>query len=269
MGARSVVTLLTDFGGRDAFVGIMKGVILGIHPDTVLVDLCHEIPAHDIMGGSFLLHTAAKAFPQGTIHVGVVDPGVGGPRRPILAELDGQVFVAPDNGLLSYPLAAAADRRTRHLTAQEYWRDPVSASFHGRDIFAPVAGHLAAGVEPARLGSVVDDPVLLAIPRPRVVADGSLQGTVLWVDRFGNCITNVAQGDLASLGPTGGRRVRVRVGGRVLGTLVAYYGELAPGAAGAILGSAGYVELFSNQRDFAGQWGVGNGDPVFFEVGSK
>jgi S-adenosyl-L-methionine hydrolase (adenosine-forming) len=268
MRARSVVTLLTDFGGRDPFVGIMKGVILGIYPDTVLVDLCHEIPPHDILGGSFLLHTAAKAFPQGTVHVAVVDPGVGGPRRPILAELDGQVFVAPDNGVLSYTLASAVDRRIRQLTAQEYWLDPVSASFHGRDIFAPVAGHLAAGVEPARLGPVVDDPVLFPIPRPKVMADGSLQGTVLWVDRFGNCITNVAQGDLASLGRTGDRRVRVRVGERVLGTLVAYYGELAPGESGAILGSAGYVELFSNQRDLAGEWGIGSGDPVAFERGS-
>ena len=126
MRARPVITLLTDFGGRDPFVGIMKGVILGICPEAVLVDLCHEVPSHDVLGGSFILRTAAPAFPPGAIHVAVVDPGVGGARRPILAEADDHVFVAPDNGLLSHVLGSAKRRRVRHLTAREYWRHPVS-----------------------------------------------------------------------------------------------------------------------------------------------
>ena len=130
----------------------MKGVVLGICPDASLVDLCHEIPPHDIVGGSFLLHMAVGAFPAGTIHVAVVDPGVGGARRPILAEIDGQVFVGPDNGVLSYPLASAGRCEVRRLSVEAFWRHPVSTSFHGRDVFAPVAGHLAAGVDPDRFG---------------------------------------------------------------------------------------------------------------------
>jgi S-adenosylmethionine hydrolase len=185
------VTFLTDFGTHDPFVGIMKGVVLGICPDASLVDLCHEIPAHDILHGSFVLHTAVGVFPAGTIHVGVVDPGVGGARRPILAAIDGQFFVGPDNGVLSYPLATAERYEVRRLSVETFWRHPVSASFHGRDIFAPVAGHLAAGVNPDRFGPVITDPVRLEIPRPKANAAGRVQGQVMRVDRFGNCLTNI------------------------------------------------------------------------------
>jgi hypothetical protein len=266
MGARPVVTLLTDFGGRDPFVGIMKGVILGICPDASLVDLCHDIPPCDILGGSFLLQAAVTAFPGGTIHVAVVDPGVGGPRRPILAEIDGQAFVAPDNGLLSYPLAAAGRRRIRHLTAPGYWRHPVSASFHGRDIFAPVAGHLAAGVDPARFGPQIDDPTCLEIPRPKRDGAGNFHGAIVWVDRFGNCVTNVVRADLESLTSAGRENVRVRVGERVLAPLVDYFAQVAPGESGATVGSTGHVELFCNRGNFARQWNLGPGDAVLLEA---
>jgi S-adenosylmethionine hydrolase len=204
----------------------------------------------------------------GTIHVAVVDPGVGGARRPILAEVDQQVFVAPDNGLLSYPFASARHRRVRHLTAPAYWRHPVSASFHGRDIFAPVAGHLASGVDPARCGPEIDDPVCLEIPRPRIVAPGDLQGTIVWVDRFGNCITNVAEGDLELLAPVTGGKIRVSVGGHPLGRLVGRFGEVESGATGALLGSAGYVELFCNREHLARRWNLNPGDPVLLQRAS-
>jgi S-adenosylmethionine hydrolase len=263
-----MITLLTDFGGKDPFVGIMKGVILGICPDAVVVDLCHEVPAHDILGGSFLLGTATPAFPVGTIHVAVVDPGVGGVRRPILAEVDHQVFVAPDNGLLSYPFASARRRRVRHLTAPAYWRHPVSASFHGRDIFAPVAGHLAAGVDPSRCGPEIDDPVCLETPRPKLVAPGTLQGTILWVDRFGNCITNIAEGDVALLAPVTAPEIRVSAGGRLLGRLVGCFGEVERGETGALFGSAGYVELFGNREHLARRWNLTPGDPVLLQRAS-
>jgi len=266
MRAKPLVTLLTDFGARDPFAGIMKGVILGICPDASLVDLCHEVPAHDVLGASFLLQTAVGAFPAGTIHVAVVDPGVGGARRPILAEIDGQMFVAPDNGLLSHLFAFAGRRRVRHLVAREYWRHPVSTSFHGRDIFAPVAGHLAAGVEPARFGPEIADPACLEIPRPRVDAAGRIQGTVMWVDRFGNCITNIAHNEVKSLADAGGGSIQVYAGERRLGTLVGCFGEVPPGETGAILGSAGYVELFCNQGDLARRWSLAPGDRVVLET---
>jgi len=266
MRPKPLVVLLTDFGARDPFVGIMKGVILGICPDASLVDLCHEVPAQDVLGASFLLHTAVQAFPAGTIHVTVVDPGVGGARRPILAEIDGQIFVAPDNGLLSYLLASAGRRRVRHLVAQEYWRHPVSTSFHGRDIFAPVAGHLAAGVEPARFGPEIGDPTCLDISRPRVEPAGRIQGTVMWVDGFGNCITNIAQKDLESITLAGRGSIRIHAGGRPLGTLVGHFGEVMPGETGAILGSAGHVELFCNRGNLARQWNLARGDQVLLET---
>lgn len=265
MHTRPVITLLTDFGCRDPFVGILKGVMLGICPDAVLVDLCHEVPAHDVPGGSFLLATAAPAFPPETIHVAVVDPGVGGRRRPILAEVDDNIFVAPDNGVLSHVFAAGRRRRVRHLTATEYWRHPVSDSFHGRDVFAPVAAHLAAGVDPARFGPEIDDPVYREVPRPRVAASGAVQGAVIWVDRFGNCITNIAARDVERLEPVRGEEILVTAGGRALGNLVRCFGDLAPGDTGALVGSAGYLELFCNQGHLGRRWNLRPGDPVVMQ----
>jgi S-adenosyl-L-methionine hydrolase (adenosine-forming) len=266
---RPVVTLLTDFGTRDPFVGIMKGVILGLCPDASLVDLCHEVPALDVLGASFLLHTAVRVFPVGAIHVAVVDPGVGGPRRPILAEIDEQRFVAPDNGLLSHLFATAGRSRVRHLTAQAYWRRPVSSSFHGRDIFASVAGHLAAGVAPASFGPEIGDPVRLEIARPTVDAGGGIHGTVVWVDRFGNCITNIGQAAIVSLAASAGERLRVHAAGRPLGNLVGCFGDVLPGEVGAIVGSAGYVELFCNQGNLARRCALAPGDPVVVETGRE
>ena len=190
---RPVVTLLTDFGHQDPFVGIMKGVILRLCPTAALVDLCHETAAYDILGASFLLQSAVCFFPPGTIHVAVVDPGVGGPRRPIVAQIGGQVFVAPDNGVLSYPMASGGVRTIRAITAREYLLPEVSATFHGRDVFAPVAGHLACGVPLERFGPEVADPVGLPIPRPRRDPSGQIAGEVIWIDHFGNCITNITR----------------------------------------------------------------------------
>ncbi len=264
MRARPVVTFLTDFGAQDPFVGILKGVVLGICPDASLVDLCHEVPAHDILHGSFLLHMAAGAFPAGTIHVAVVDPGVGGARRPILADIDGQCFVGPDNGVLSYPLASAERCEVRRLSVETFWRHPVSASFHGRDIFAPVAGHLAAGVDSNRFGPVIADPVRLETPRLEADAAGRVQGQVVWVDRFGNCLTNIP-GHLAAGAAEGGGQVVVRVGGRQIGRFVRTFADVAAGEAGAFVGSAAYLELFCNQGHLAREWRLRPGDPVTLE----
>jgi hypothetical protein len=267
--ARPIVTFLTDFGTQDPFVGIMKGVVLGICPDAALVDLCHEVPPHDIVGGSFLLHTAVGAFPAGTIHVAVVDPGVGGERRPILAEIDGQVFVGPDNGVLSYPLAAAGRCAVRRLSVEAFWRHPVSTSFHGRDVFAPVAGHLAAGVSPDCFGPPLADPVRLEIPQPRVDTAGRVQGEVVWVDRFGNCLTNIPRDLVPDTTTERGGPLHVWVGGRPLGRLVGTFSEVGAGEAGALVGSAAYLELFCNRGNLARDRQVRIGDPVCLRRSQK
>jgi len=265
MDRRSIITLLTDFGHQDPFVGIMKGVILSLCPNASLVDLTHETAAYDILGGSFLLQSAVPYFPPGTIHVAVVDPGVGGPRRPILAEIDDQLFVAPDNGLLSYPMAHGAVRAVRAIVAQEYLLQPVSTTFHGRDVFAPVAGHLACGVPPERFGPEVGDAVRLPIPRPRLGEGEILTGQVIRIDRFGNCITNIGREDLEAFAAGAAEGVRILLDGRPVGGLVQFFGEAGPGGHGAILGSTGRLELFAVQGNFAREWGVASGAVVRLE----
>jgi len=262
-----VVTLLTDFGLQDPFVGIMKGVILSLCPTAALVDLCHGTAAYDILGGSFLLQSAVRSFPGGTIHVAVVDPGVGGPRRPILTQIGDQLFVAPDNGLLSYPMASGTVRAVRVITAREYMLPKLSATFHGRDIFAPVAGHLARGVPPERFGPEIADPVRLPIPRPRRDPSGRLVGEVVWIDHFGNCITNITGEDLQAFAAGQTRRLRVVLDGREVGAVVPIFGDVGLGAGGAVLGSTGHLELFANQGNLAGKWGVGPGASVMVDFG--
>jgi S-adenosylmethionine hydrolase len=230
-----------------------------------VVDLCHETAAHDIRGGSYLLWSAVRFFPTGTIHVAVVDPGVGGPRRPILAEIDDQLFVAPDNGLLSYPLASGRVQAVRVITAREYLLRQRSATFHGRDVFAPVAGHLARGVPPERFGPGIGDPVRLPIPRPRWDPTGRLVGEVVWIDHFGNAITNIAGEELEAFAAEQALRLRAVLAGRVVGPVVGFFGEVPPGGGGAVIGSAGHVELFINQGNLARTWGVGTKATVWLE----
>ncbi len=260
-----IVTLLTDFGHKDPFVGIMKGVILSLCPAAVLVDLCHETAAYDILSGSFLIQSAVRFFRAGTIHVTVVDPGVGGPRRPILAQIDDQFFVAPDNGLLSYSMASGSIQALRVITAREYLLPQRSATFHGRDVFAPVAGHLARGVPPERFGPEIADPVHLPIPRPHRDPSGRLVGEVVWIDHFGNGITNIAGEELGAFMREQTRCLRAVLAGREVGPVVQFFGEVAPGGGGAVIGSTGHLELFINQGNLARTWGVGTGASVWLE----
>jgi hypothetical protein len=262
-----VVTLFTDFGHQDPFVGIMKGVILTLCPTAAVVDLCHETAAHDIRGGSYLLWSAVRFFPTGTIHVAVVDPGVGGPRRPILAEIDDQLFVAPDNGLLSYPLASGRVQAVRVITAREYLLRQRSATFHGRDVFAPVAGHLARGVPPERFGPEIHDPVRLPIPRARRDCSGRLAGEIVWIDHFGNCVTNILREDLEALAAGDTRGLRAVLDGREVGPVVQFFAEVAPGGGGAVIGSTGHLELFINQGHLARKRGVAAGALVIVDFG--
>jgi len=260
--ARRVITLLTDFGGSDPFVGVMKGVILGINPGAVIVDLCHGTTAHDPSEAAFLLATSYRYFPKGTIHVAVVDPGVGGPRRPILATCDGHLFVGPDNGLLGPIAERGGPSSVRAITAARYFLQPVSATFHGRDIFAPVAGHLSLGAEPDRFGHPIEDYTRLTLPRPSQCGARSIKGEILHIDRFGNLVTNIARDDLerlASGGPI--TALQVEIAGRTL-PIVAYYAQVAPGAPGAVIGSANYLEMFVHQGDASQLLHAGRGSDV-------
>jgi len=200
-----VITLTTDFGLSDAYVAAMKGVILGINPEVTLVDICHTIGPQKIAGAAFILETAYRAFPQGTIHLVVVDPGVGSQRRAVVLRTPSADFVAPDNGVLSYVIREAlpeiAEREQQAelgpeleafaITESRYWRTPVSPTFHGRDIFAPVAAHLSLGRSPADFGERLTSLVMLPLTRPHHKPDGTVVGHILHIDSFGNLITDI------------------------------------------------------------------------------
>ena len=190
-----IITLLTDFGTRDAYVAAMKGVILGLNPRVVLVDVTHEVPAQDVPAGAFLLAQAAPYFPPGTIHLAVVDPGVGTARRALAARSRGQFWVGPDNGLCQWAWAGSPDLSIVSLTASTYFRPQVAATFHGRDIFAAVAAHLSLGVDLTSFGPPITDPTPLPFPAP-VRAPEMIQGQIIYVDHFGNLVSNVATSEL-------------------------------------------------------------------------
>ena len=175
--SRSLITLLTDFGTSDYFVSAMKGVILSINPDARVVDITHEIPAQDIEAAAFTLLAAHSSFPSGTIHVAVVDPGVGSARRAILVEAGGQFFVGPDNGIFSYVCEREPQSRVFEVTNKEYFRAPVSSTFHGRDVFAPVAAALSTGIDPSEFGKQITNPVLLAPLMPERSKNGTVKAT--------------------------------------------------------------------------------------------
>ncbi|MGH7770398.1 MAG: SAM hydrolase/SAM-dependent halogenase family protein, partial [Candidatus Binatia bacterium] len=191
------ITLTTDFGYKDPFVGIMKGVILGINPNARIVDLSHGIAPHDIRGAALALKHSAPFFPPGTIHVAVVDPGVGTQRRAILIESEGGFFIGPDNGVLSFAVRDKAAANIVELTNESYHLKPKSATFHGRDVFAPVAAHLSVGVAVHNLGSKLENYTRLDWPEAMKTDDG-IQGEIIYIDNFGNLITNVSDRDLKS-----------------------------------------------------------------------
>lgn len=256
----AIITLLTDFGTRDPYVAEMKGVILALAPGVTLVDVTHEIAPQAVVEGALALEAVMAVFPPGTIHVAVVDPGVGTARRGLVVSASGQYLVGPDNGLLT-PALARGPWEAFELAVPEYHRPVVSRTFHGRDVFAPAAAHLARGVAPERLGPPVRDPVRLAWPEAEEVA-GRLRGRVIHVDRFGNLITSItaAQAEaLAARGP-----VVARVAGRRL-PVVGTYGELPRGGAGALVGSRNRLEVAVREGSAAGRFGARVGSAVSLE----
>lgn len=258
-----VITLLTDFGTEDYFVAAVKAVILTINPLASIVDITHRVPPQDIESGAFTLLACYNDFPAGTIHVGVVDPGVGSARRGIVVRTGAHYFVGPDNGLFSYICDREPSREVFQLIAEKYFRPNLSSSFHGRDVFAPVAAALSTGVKPHEFGPRIKDEVRLAPLAPVKDRDGSLRGRIIHIDHFGNCITNFTRSDVPD--PT---HVELRVKRRVIRTVRRFFADehsLRPGQHGApfaIWGSAGFLELALNGGSAATLLRAHRGDPV-------
>jgi S-adenosylmethionine hydrolase len=248
-----IITLTTDFGLKDPFVGAMKGVILGLAPGVQIVDITHDIPSYDVIEASVVVFEACRYFPAGTIHVVVVDPGVGSARRPIALTGKGkeadQIFIAPDNGVLTLVSGSAV---VRHITNASLFRNPVSQTFHGRDIFAPIAARLASGTPIDSVGPTVTD----------LVTHSSFRNpTVLRVDKFGNLQTNLRRDQL-------GIGFAIRVGGIEVRRVLSSYSEALPGEIFAIEGSAGLIELCLNQESAANRLNLRRGAEFEVETGT-
>lgn len=260
---RSLITLTTDFGDHDHFVASMKGVILSLRPGAEIVDITHAIEPYNVQEGGFVLAEAYACFPRKTIHVAIVDPGVGSARRPLLVEAGGHFFVGPDNGVFSMIYAREPKHRVRHVTSEKFFRKAVSRTFHGRDIFAPCAAHLAKPLAPASFGKPIQDYTKLALAEPQRTARRVWTATVLKVDRFGNLITNLHLDQFPDL-PT--RPFELRVGLERLRRLALTYAETSIGEVFVIAGSTGYFEVAANQGSAARILGCGAGAPVELEV---
>ena len=259
----SVITLTTDFGTRDWFVGTMKGVIAGIAPNVNAIDLTHELRPGDIRGGAFALAASHRFFPKGTIHVVVVDPGVGSQRRAIAVRTPTGIFVGPDNGVLSWALAKERITAIHALENEAYFLQPVSGTFHGRDIFAPVAAHLARGVPIRRVGPALKDFVRLDWPPPRQ-RSGTVAGEVIYVDRFGNGITNL---ESRLLRGTGRASCEVHARGRWLCPVRAFYQAAEPKTPVVVVGSSGFLEIAVNGGSAEAALGVRIGTGVVLRAG--
>jgi S-adenosyl-L-methionine hydrolase (adenosine-forming) len=251
---RSIITLTTDFGHHDPFAGIMKGVVAGINRDAVVIDLSHGVAPQNIREAAFILAMSTPYFPTGTVHVAVVDPGVGGDRRAIAIQAGECFLVGPDNGVLSWAFRDIRPAAIRQIIRSDYIGPTVSATFHGRDIFAPAAAHLSAGVPIDALGPAAEDPVLIDFPLPEA-SDGTIRGEVLYIDRFGNLMTNVC-----AQGVQGMREITL--GGTRVGRLCASYGAGQPGEVIALVSSTGYLEIAVNLGSAAQLLGASVGDRV-------
>ena len=255
---RPVIALLTDFGTRDHYAGAMKGVALGICPDATLVDISHDLPAHDVLAGALELAAAYRYFPTATVFLVVVDPGVGSARRGIAADIGDYTFVAPDNGVLTAVLDDHAPKRIVELTERKYARPTVSRTFEGRDRFAPAAAWLAKGIDLAALGRPAGAIHRLDIPRP--VADaGGIEGQVLCVDRFGNLITNI---DRKTFEKLAGGTLDIRAGAHAISRVVSTYADATAGEVCALFGSTEHLEIAANGASAADTLDLGRGAPV-------
>ena len=260
----SIITLTTDFGLADGYVGTMKGVILGIAPSVTIVDISHNIPPQDVREAAYVLYTAYPYFPPGTIHVVVVDPGVGSERRAIALRTPRATFVAPDNGVLSYVIACETVEEIVNLTNPRYHLLPVSRTFHGRDVFAPAAAYLAQGIPLTEMGEPVAEIITFALPQPQVRPGGTIVGQIIHIDRFGNLITSIKANDLPYQALLGERVIEVK-GKAILG-IANSYAEVPPGELLAIIGSANHLEIAVSGGSAAQALDAKVGDEVVLRV---
>ena len=258
--ARPIIALLTDFGTRDHYSGVMKGVVLGICPDVTLVDLSHDLPAHDVPGAALELAATYKYFPAGTIFLVVVDPSVGTQRRGLAVEAGDWRFVAPDNGVLTAVLQEVAPKRIVELTERRYARPTVSRTFEGRDRFAPAAAWSAKGIQLPALGRTVADPYVLELEQP-TFADGALRGRVVRIDHFGNVVTSLDRKSCERLAD-GHSAVQLTIGGHSIARIVSTYADIGPGEIGALFGSTDHLECAAHAASASERLGVTVGDPV-------
>ena len=257
--ARPIIALLTDFGARDHYVGAMKGVVLGICPEAALVDISHDVPAHDVLTAGLELAAAYRYFPAGTVFLAVVDPGVGSARRGLAAEAGDYRFVAPDNGVLTAVFQDTAPKRVVELTERRYARPTVSRTFEGRDRFAPGAAWLARGIQLTALGRPLGDYHRIDVPAPEA-EDGRLAGEVLRVDKFGNLVTNIDRKAFEALCRRGA--IRIEAGAESIGRLVETYADIGPDEVCALIGSTDHLEIAANSSSAAARLALARGARV-------
>jgi S-adenosyl-L-methionine hydrolase (adenosine-forming) len=257
-----MITLTTDFGLTEHYVGAMKGVIYNIHPSVQLVDITNAVQSFDVLDGAIAISQAYSYFPKDTVHIVVVDPGVGGPRRPIVANIGQYLFVAPDNGVLSLVFEREERATVRHITAEHYFHQPLSNTFHGRDVFAPVAAYLSKGVDASKFGEEITDYVRFVAPKPKALTPNSWKGVVLKTDKFGNLITNIMPRDIPRIFDGPANAFKITVGKAEVTRLCSSYGEGAQGELFAILGSAGFLEISTNKGAASRLAGADKGSEV-------
>ena len=254
-----IITLLTDFGTEDSYVGAMKGVILSINPDATIIDISHQIPPQDIIAGAFVLSQAAPFFPKGTVHIAVVDPGVGGKRKPILIETDKYFFVGPDNGIFEIALQNERIRRKIHLTNKDYFLGYISSTFHGRDIFSPVGAYLSLGIDPALFGKKIKTLTSLDVKKP-FAKDGKITGRIIHIDRFGNLITNIDERLLKKVFKN--RIFEVEVCDNIIKRFVPAYSYAKKDEIISLIGSSGLLEIAKRDANAVQELGAEKGDRV-------
>ncbi|HEY3927913.1 MAG TPA: SAM-dependent chlorinase/fluorinase [Candidatus Koribacter sp.] len=260
-----IVTLTTDFGTTDHYTGAMKGVIYNINPAANVVDISHSVQSFDLLDGALTIAQSYSYFPKDTVHVVVVDPGVGTERRPILVTAGDHLFIAPDNGVLSLVYDREERISVRHITSTHYFLQPISQTFHGRDIFAAVAGWLSKGVESIKFGDTIDDYVRFHSPRARTDQHNTVRGIVLKVDKFGSLVTNITPADVPAMF---GADFEITIGNVIITKLFSTYAEGAKGEPFAILGSGGYLEISVNKGSAAHVAGVNKGSEVVVQLSS-
>ena len=262
---RPIITLTTDFGLKDPFVGIMKGIILGTNPKAEIIDIAHNITPHNTLEASHVISKAYKYFPPTTIHVVVVDPEVGSPRRPLLIVTENHYFIGPDNGVFSHIIEEERESpifKVFHITASHYFLPVDGPTFHGRDIFAPVAAWFSKGIESSKFGETIDDYVVLPLPKTKAVGENVFEGEVVHIDGFGNAITNITRNDIEKLSPDYQEgKLKVIYNDQQI-NFTHYYSETGESHLSAIINSFGFLELFCFKSNASNKYGIKIGDKI-------